>query len=353
MKKKIFFVLLLIFSLGVKAQTQINSLSNYSWYASDEPKTFSKKLQLSFVKHGDYGFPNYGTVLAGGSYSTSQDGGVFQLYFPYNEYYGGNAPKIRLGLYNNKGWSNWETFYTSANANKQDIDWKAKSLYVNENIGIGTTSPKSKLDLGSDYSDPSIYPNKITLCSGEENSYFGFGVSINDLDYFSRGNHRFYTEYNGTPGSEKMVIQSNGNVGIGTVSPGNWKLAVNGKVRAKEVKVETGWSDFVFNKEYELPSLQEVDNHIKEKGHLKDIPSAKEVEENGIFLGEMDAKLLQKIEELTLYTIQQEKKIENLTLYKIQQEKKIEQQYKEIKKLKLLNEKLLELQNRLEKLEQK
>ena len=339
MKKKIFFVLLLIFSLGVKAQTQINSLSNYSWYASDEPKTFSKKLQLSFVKHGDYGFPNYGTVLAGGSYSTSQDGGVFQLYFPYNEYYGGNAPKIRLGLYNNKGWSNWETFYTSANANKQDIDWKAKSLYVNENIGIGTTSPKSKLDLGSDYSDPSIYPNKITLCSGEENSYFGFGVSINDLDYFSRGNHRFYTEYNGTPGSEKMVIQSNGNVGIGTVSPGNWKLAVNGKVRAKEVKVETGWSDFVFNKEYELPSLQEVDNHIKEKGHLKDIPSAKEVEENGIFLGEMDAKLLQKIEELTLYTIQQEKKIED--------------QDEEIKKLKLLNEKLLELQNRLEKLEQK
>ena len=339
MKKKIFFVLLLIFSLGVKAQTQINSLSNYSWYASDEPKTFSKKLQLSFVKHGDYGFPNYGTVLAGGSYSTSQDGGVFQLYFPYNEYYGGNAPKIRLGLYNNKGWSNWETFYTSANANKEDIDWKAKSLYVNENIGIGTTSPKSKLDLGSDYSDPSIYPNKITLCSGEENSYFGFGVSINDLDYFSRGNHRFYTEYNGTPGSEKMVIQSNGNVGIGTVSPGNWKLAVNGKVRAKEVKVETGWSDFVFNKEYELPSLQEVDNHIKEKGHLKDIPSAKEVEENGIFLGEMDAKLLQKIEELTLYTIQQEKKIED--------------QDEEIKKLKLLNEKLLELQNRLEKLEQK
>ena len=261
MKKKIFFVLLLIFSLGVKAQTQINSLSNYSWYASDEPKTFSKKLQLSFVKHGDYGFPNYGTVLAGGSYSTSQDGGVFQLYFPYSEYHGGNAPKIRLGLYNNQGWSNWETFYTSANANKQDIDWKAKSLYVNENIGIGT------------------------------------------------------------------------------VSPGSWKLAVNGKVRAKEVKVETGWSDFVFNKEYELPSLQEVDNHIKEKGHLKDIPSAKEVEENGIFLGEMDAKLLQKIEELTLYTIQQEKKIED--------------QDEEIKKLKLLNEKLLELQNRLEKLEQK
>ena len=139
-------------------------------------------------------------------------------------------------------------------------------------------------------------------------------------------------------GAKRFTIP-NGNVGIGTYDPNGWKLAVNGKVRAKEVKVETAWSDFVFHKNYNLPTLVEVENHIKEKGHLKDIPSAKEVEENGIFLGEMDAKLLQKIEELTLYTIQQEKKIED--------------QDEEIKKLKLLNEKLLELQNRLEKLEQK
>jgi hypothetical protein len=76
--------------------------------------------------------------------------------------------------------------------------------------------------------------------------------------------------------------------------------------------------------------LKEVENHIKEKGHLKDIPSAKEVEKNGIFLGQMDSKLLQKIEELTLYTIQQEKKI---------------------KELESLNTKFIKLQKRLEKLE--
>ncbi|RNL66903.1 hypothetical protein ED312_23550, partial [Sinomicrobium pectinilyticum] len=80
-------------------------------------------------------------------------------------------------------------------------------------------------------------------------------------------------------------------------------LAVNGNIRAKEIKVETGWSDFVFEESYNLPTLEEVEQHINEKGHLKDIPSAKEVEENGIFLGQMDAKLLQKIEELTLYMI--------------------------------------------------
>jgi hypothetical protein len=79
-----------------------------------------------------------------------------------------------------------------------------------------------------------------------------------------------------------------------------------------------------------LPTLNEVENHIKEKGHLKDIPSAKEVAENGIYLGEMDSKLLQKIEELTLYTIAQEKKI---------------------KELETLNTKFIELQKRMEKLE--
>ncbi|WP_066319879.1 hypothetical protein [Aquimarina aggregata] len=109
-------------------------------------------------------------------------------------------------------------------------------------------------------------------------------------------------------GANKFTIP-NGNVGIGTLNPGAWKLAVNGKIRAKEVQVETGWADFVFDTDYALPTLQEVEKHIKEKGHLKDIPSAEEVAENGIFLGEINAKLLQKIEELTLYIIEQNKRI--------------------------------------------
>ena len=109
------------------------------------------------------------------------------------------------------------------------------------------------------------------------------------------------------------ISYTQGNVGIGTTNTDTWKLAVNGDIRAKEIKVETGWSDFVFENTYQLPSLKEVENHIQQKGHLKDIPSAKEVEENGIFLGQMDAKLLQKIEELTLYTIQQQKEIKYLS----------------------------------------
>ncbi len=101
------------------------------------------------------------------------------------------------------------------------------------------------------------------------------------------------------------------NVGIGTTNIGSYKLAVNGSIRSKEVKVEANWSDFVFFKDYELRTLEEVEQYINEKGHLPEIPSEAEVAENGINLGEMNAKLLQKIEELTLYMIDINKQIKS------------------------------------------
>lgn len=100
-----------------------------------------------------------------------------------------------------------------------------------------------------------------------------------------------------------------GNVGVGVAQPTS-KLDVNGTIRAKEVKIEaTGWADFVFSPDYQLKPLSEVENHIKAHKHLPDIPSETEVKENGISVGEMQTKLLQKIEELTLYVIEQDKKI--------------------------------------------
>ncbi|WP_418498521.1 hypothetical protein [Flagellimonas sp.] len=111
--------------------------------------------------------------------------------------------------------------------------------------------------------------------------------------------------------TKMMTMMANGNLGIGTSDPGDYKLAVKGKIRAEEIKVETGWADYVFEEGYDLPSLEEVEKHIKEKGHLINIPSAKEVEENGIELGEMNKLLLEKIEELTLYLIQLKTSSEN------------------------------------------
>jgi hypothetical protein len=130
----------------------------------------------------------------------------------------------------------------------------------------------------------------------------------------------------GTNGTERIRILNSGNVGIGTAFPAE-KLSVKGKIRAQEVKVEmANWADFVFAKDYVLPTLAETEQHIKEKGHLPGIPSAAEVEKNGIELGEMNKKLLQKIEELTLYLIEQNKAIQL-------QNERVERQQKEINKL--------------------
>ncbi len=116
-------------------------------------------------------------------------------------------------------------------------------------------------------------------------------------------------------GETKMYINRSGQIGMGTTSvPSGYTLAVDGKAIMEEVNVavSANWPDHVFTEEYKLPSLQETANYIEENGHLPDIPSAEEVKENGISLGEMDAKLLQKIEELTLYVIELKKENEEL-----------------------------------------
>ncbi|WP_347922481.1 hypothetical protein [Pontimicrobium sp. SW4] len=198
------------------------------------------------------------------------------------------------------------------------------------NVGIGTTNPGKKLEVNGDIllQNSSGIKQIYTWSGSDEN----WRIGMNDNPGFNRSlvtSHTQFIAY-GLNNNQGFAVGRNGedssfeiggtnhtaffrgNVGIGTTTPGSWKLAVNGNIRAKEVKVETGWSDFVFDNDYDLPTLKEVEQHIKAKGHLKDIPSAKEVAENGIMLGEMDSKLLQKIEELTLYTINQEKRISNL-----------------------------------------
>ncbi len=110
---------------------------------------------------------------------------------------------------------------------------------------------------------------------------------------------------------DHMTISSGGNVGIGT-SGSIHKLAVNGSIRAKEVIVDTGWADYVFEPGYALVPLAEVERHITEKGHLPDVPPAAEVSANGISVGEAQAILLRKVEELTLHLIAQEKELVRL-----------------------------------------
>ena len=113
-------------------------------------------------------------------------------------------------------------------------------------------------------------------------------------------------------GAETYMTINRGNVGIGTLDPQGYKLAVNGTIRAKEINVDSDWADFVFKKGYKLPTLEEVEQYIGEKGTLPGVPSEEEVKANGVNLAETNALLLQKIEELTLYIIEMKKEINEL-----------------------------------------
>jgi len=114
--------------------------------------------------------------------------------------------------------------------------------------------------------------------------------------------------------NQKFTVSRNGNVGIGTTTP-DAKLTVKGNIHTQEVKVDLQGAvapDYVFKEDYNLRSLEQVDAYIKENGHLPNIPSAAEMEKEGVLLKEMNLKLLEKIEELTLYVIELKKEVEEL-----------------------------------------
>jgi hypothetical protein len=123
------------------------------------------------------------------------------------------------------------------------------------------------------------------------------------------------TFHTGASSTERMKIWPSGSVSIGTCAsdPTLYKLVVEGKVGAREVQVTaSGWPDYVFSPDYKLPSLSALDIFVRENKHLPEIPTAAEVEKNGIALGELNALLLKKVEELTLYLIDQQKQIDEL-----------------------------------------
>lgn len=142
--------------------------------------------------------------------------------------------------------------------------------------------------------------------------YIGKGsVIFGNENKNSTNNFKFTTKAsNETYASTKLFIGNNGNVGIGTEIP-DAKLAVNGDIHAKEVRIDlTGWPDYVFENTYALPTIEEVEQHINEKGHLINIPSAHEVETSGLHVSEMIKKQQEKIEELTLYIIELNKQLQ-------------------------------------------
>jgi hypothetical protein len=184
-------------------------------------------------------------------------------------------------------------------------------LGLNGYVGIANNNPANQLQIG---------PNPIGWVGNDfvaANGNGGLAIYTSATDTYLWGSADISIRP-GNTGIPSIYAKSDGTVGIGTMltsNPNSYKLAVNGKIGAKDVQVEvvsTTWPDYVFDNSYNLPSLTDVAQYIHQNKHLIDVPSAEQVEKEGHSLGEMDKILLKKIEELTLYVIQQQKEIEEL-----------------------------------------
>jgi hypothetical protein len=240
-------------------------------------------------------------------------------------------------------------FVAGISANAQFTDNGTYST-TNDSIRIGYAAspyPSKSLMLsvkGSTYIDGNLFCNKILKALSTTSRFdFGFGaVQGANVEFYSTthatlpgqmkfiyggpgvGSITFAHWEGGSVWSNKMVINNTGNVGIGTDTPtskltvvgdiaSTGALKVNGKITTKEVEVTlTGWPDYVFNEDYKLTPLSDVEKYININKHLPGIKSAKEIEENGLSLGEMNKQLMSKVEELTLYVIQLQKEVNTL-----------------------------------------
>lgn len=174
------------------------------------------------------------------------------------------------------------------------------------NVGIGTISPSTKLEVtGRIRANGDQFRSSIT--SGDW--VFGGFLATSGV-VSSNGDFAIYGQQ--TPATRLVIKETTGNVGIGLPAPA-YKLDVCGTIRAKEVRVNLTGCDFVFENKYKLMPLRDLEEYITQHKHLPEIAPAKEMETaDGVQIGEMQSKLLQKVEELTLYMIAQNKKIEEL-----------------------------------------
>ncbi|HVI49504.1 MAG TPA: hypothetical protein VM802_31850 [Chitinophaga sp.] len=174
----------------------------------------------------------------------------------------------------------------------------------------------------------SIFSGGHALLCASSRFTGGVGISVGD------NNSGLIQAYSSTNENGSLYLNPNGgSVTIGTTDAKGYKLAVAGGLIAERVRVKLqgNWPDYVFHENYQLPSLQQLESYVTEHKHLPGIPAADEVKNEGIDVGEMNKKLLQKIEELTLYLIEQNK--ESKKMFDLLREEN-EQLKKEIRQLK-------------------
>jgi len=265
--------------------------------------------------------------LTGGA---SQNGILFEPVSSANQFYlynGNSNANPGFGLYDNT---------TAA--------WR---MWINNsgNIGIGMTSPTVPLQFGNAGSFP--YPI-VGLYDGGTSVKYGLGINLSGgidgsgglITY--TGDRGFIIRNDNIVGTENFSVDHTGdtyirgNVGIGTKTP-DTKLAVLGTIHANEVKVDLSvpGPDYVFDTDYKLTGLSELKAYVAKNHHLPEIPSAKQMAKDGLNLGDMNTKLLKKVEELTLYLIEkdnQDKKKNTLLSSQQEQINQLKEQLNQITK---------------------
>jgi len=248
---------------------------------------------------------NWTNLFLGGGIADQGDGTFNVLGDGANNYFEGIKMDFGGGS-SIKFYSGTSTGGASYTLTNSDLENYARMTIVNGNVGIGTSSPDG------------LQVNKVLnseTSQGLSNIRMGVMGNAARLIFDTQGSTPFQIDNAGgqlrifNPGVVRMVVNTNGYVGIGTSNP-DALLTVSGQVHAQEVKVTVNapGPDYVFEKDYQLTSLEEIKNYIDQNKHLPEVPSAKEMEKNGVQLGEMNMLLLKKIEELTLFVIKQNEK---------------------------------------------
>lgn len=274
-----------------------SSTSNMSFAIGDNntsDNTFSFAIGRSNQSHAStsyaIGYSNTNTSLASPSFAVGfNNTNSAQHSISIGERLSNTTGGIMMGI--NKHGSNYKpTLFISTTQGSNETG----------KVGIGNvTSPSAKLHIKAD--------------SGERADLMLEATGTSAI-YFKNTDNSISLTGNIMTLSASGFSYTNGNVAIGTMPNNDYKLAVKGIIRSEEVVVElmTSWPDYVFDSDYSLPKLKEVKAFVSENGHLPGLPNASQVSENGLGLGEMNAKLLEKIEELTLYIIEQEERIQKL-----------------------------------------
>lgn len=247
---------------------------------------------------------------------------------------------------NFSGWTVVDSTLIASATNSVIVPYKnsfAGNVYLPDSVistdkgsfGIGTLSPRASLDVAGTTGDSlttvlsrlhggntigkGTYLGTRSYSIASNSPAFGLVSSISGAEgakilfMLQNSSNAQYLAFCTNDGTEKMRLDVNGNLGIGTTATGNYKLAVEGTIGARKIQVkQTSWADFVFKPSYHLPSLSKIEKYISENQHLPGIPTESEVIAHGLDLGEMNRLLLQKVEEITLYLIEEHKSNERL-----------------------------------------